>query len=292
MIIVKLQGGLGNQMFQYAIYKKFRLLGVESTIDDYEINEKGNQHNGNELNRVFSIKYDRADRLECDNYCKRRNFREKVLGKVQKIFSKQWIPDVLYEEVSKYDGRILRNRNAYLNGYWQSFKYFEDIREALLNDFVFSDNVSNDNSKKLEMIEMTESVSVHIRRGDYVTNYSDIYGNICNDEYYDKAINYLRVHKKGCKFFFFSNDIEWVKNKYSSYDDVEFVDTNNGVKSYYDMYLMSKCKHNIIANSSFSWWGGWLNKNINKIVVAPSKWINCIDADDIANIIPDNWVKI
>lgn len=135
----------------------------------------------------------------------------------------------------------------------------------------------------------TNSVSIHIRRGDYLSEINQgLYGGICTEMYYAKAITYICNKIDQPSFFVFSNEIDWVKNNVDI-PNPTYIDFNNGADSWQDMFLMSQCKHNIIANSSFSWWGAWLNRNTNKIVITPSRFINLEEDSDI---IPDAWIRI
>ena len=181
-------------------------------------------------------------------------------------------------------------KDAYLNGYWQSEKYFADIRDDLLKKFVFPESKNIKNREVLGDITRDESVSIHIRRGDYLNsqeNY-DLFGGVCSLEYYKRGIEYFRQHYKEAVFYVFSDDIDWARNNLKAAEFV-FVDWNNGKEDYYDMYLMSQCKHNIIANSSFSWWGAWLNSNRDKQVVSPSRWFNKYQSKDT---ICEGWLRM
>jgi len=176
-----------------------------------------------------------------------------------------------------------------LSGYWQCEKYFSDIGDKIRDDFVFPAELSEEGSALQEEIRDTESVAVHIRRGDYLEegNYK-VYGNICTLEYYKKALSYIRRKCGHPRFFMFSNDIGWVReNLYEP--GMVLVGSSRNRPDYEDMYLMSICRHNIIANSSFSWWGAWLNQNANKMVISPGRWFNNHEA---ADAICGSWVKI
>lgn len=138
----------------------------------------------------------------------------------------------------------------------------------------------------IEKIIGTDSVSLHVRRSDYIGSY---FAGICTLEYYAKTVEYMRKHIQKSIFFVFSDDIPWCKEHLNLADNVYFIDWNKGKDSYKDLILMSNCKHNIIANSSFSWWGARLNNNPTKIVIAPHKWHQNLDYKDI---IPSDWIKI
>jgi hypothetical protein len=136
----------------------------------------------------------------------------------------------------------------------------------------------------------TNSVSIHIRCGDYLSpKYISIYGGICTIEYYKRAISYILQTVDNPVFFIFSDDIEWTKDNITINNAI-FVSNNKGINSFLDMYLMSICKHNIIANSSFSWWGAYLNKNKNKKVIMPNRWFNSKLPDP--NVFDSKWIKL
>ena len=140
-----------------------------------------------------------------------------------------------------------------------------------------------------EQMRREQAVAVHVRRGDYLLpENSRKYGNICTLQYYKNAMQYMKKKVPDAKFYFFSNDSEWVRKNLANGDSV-IVDCNHGKENYLDMYLMSQCSHNIIANSSFSWWGAWLNQNPDKIVISPQRWFSHLDASDA---ICEDWVRV
>ena len=199
---------------------------------------------------------------------------------------------LIYKIVNKISGKnkIVRKdffniKNIIFDGYWQDKMFFD---EKTVDLFEFNKNIGILNESYLEQINKYNSISVHIRRGDYMNNIS-IYGNICTKDYYERAIEYFKNKYENNLFVFFSDDIEWVKANFELKNAI-YVDNNKEKRSYIDMYLMSKCNHNIIANSTFSWWGAYLNRNKNKTVIMPSKWYN----EDINtfNLFIDNWIKL
>lgn len=294
MIIVKLQGGLGNQMFQYAIGRKLSLLNKTKlkldlnflldrtprsnfTYRDYNLN-------------IFNLKLDFATQDEIkpfinylDSKIKRKIYAYLFLGKNNKYISeKQFTCD---PSIFKLTG------NIYLDGYWQTEKYFADIKDILYREFTIKypqDIISREISNR---IESTQSVSIHIRRADYVQNQVtyNIHG-ICDLDYYYNCINSLLDKIQNPHFFIFSDDPQWVKENLKLDYPMTFVDHNDASKNYEDLRLMSQCQHNIIANSTFSWWGAWLNQNPNKIVYVPPKWFSD-QTRDTKDIIPETWIK-
>jgi hypothetical protein len=179
-------------------------------------------------------------------------------------------------------------KDVYLNGYWQSEYYFEPIKGILRKEFTLKEVLIGQNAELAERIKNSNSVSLHIRRGDYVDNkeVSEFHGT-CSPEYYKKAIEFLKA-KGDLEVFVFSDDIQWAKENLRA-DKINFVAQNN--PGYIDMNLMALCKHNIIANSSFSWWAAWLNQSPSKIVIAPQKWF-ADPGRQTPDIYPKNWIKI
>jgi len=189
-----------------------------------------------------------------------------------------------------YQPEILNFENTYLSGYWQCEKYFIDFRQEVLDLFQFPDQQINLASRNLqEQMRREQAVAVHVRRGDYLLpENSRKYGNICTLQYYKNAMQYMKKKVPNARFYFFSNDPGWVRENLANGDSV-IVDCNHGKENYLDMYLMSQCSHNIIANSSFSWWGAWLNQNPDKIVISPQRWFSHLAASDA---ICEDWVRV
>ena len=149
-------------------------------------------------------------------------------------------------------------------------------------DFSFSEEVKKKNKDMCCQLQQENSVSVHIRRGDYLTAENKrIHGNICTEEYYNNAMTYMREKTENPRFYIFTDDLQWAREKYKG-EDITIVDGNRDHSSYVDMFLMSQCKHNIVANSTFSWWGAWINANPDKLVLAPPKWLNNFEEAQVA----------
>lgn len=278
MIVSNLNGGLGNQMFQFAIgYKMSKLLNTELVLD------------------ISALKTDTL-----------RHFALKPFGISNKVFEKQpedlsvlsrivlKVPKhwkiVREQKEFQFDESILKAKgNIKLYGYWQCPNYFNDIRPMLLN--VFSVNQPTEEFKALQnKLTNINSASIHVRRGDYVTieSTNKIHGT-CSMDYYQRAMQLMK-EKVGedVQFFVFSDDIEWCKKEFSQYKNTTIM---NSISDCEDMLLMSSCKNNIIANSSYSWWGAWLNNNKNKIVIAPKQWMNDT-SKNTEGILPDDWYRI
>ena len=198
----------------------------------------------------------------------------------------------MYEkEDTVFQPEVLKYKRGVLDGYWQTSKYWNDIRDVIKHDFSFLEVQDENVLNLIEIIESSNTVSVHIRRGDYLLPENQaLFGNICTLEYYQKAIAYMKNKFSNIKIMFFTNDPEWVKEQFKLENAVYANDyINSEMPDWYDMYLMSKCNHHIIANSTFSWWGAYLNSKKDKTVIAPSKWLN---GNRIEEIYEDNWIKI
>lgn len=284
--IVSFCGGLGNQMFQYAFLKFLEYKGKEvfADLSAYE-KEVTNEFL---LEKVFcDVKVKKCVKKQKDNYIK------KILD-----MQSRYQNIILYNEPNIYETKIKQTdiefekyTGGIISGLHQTAKYGEHIRDMIIELFRFKhedDKGLNELSNKFIHSNM---VSVHIRRGDYLQgNNKWTYGDICTDRYYEKAIKLISEQVENVQYCFFSNDIGWVKEHYKI-DDAIYIERNmfDDYYDWYDMYLMSICKHNIIANSTFSWWGAWLNQNPNKIVIAPSKWVNGCEYIDIY---PAQWIKL
>jgi hypothetical protein len=285
MIYSRIRGGLGNQLFQYCM--------ARSLADKLETNL------GLDI-RDFS--QDSPYLMGLKNFNIRANFDPPGMIKHKKNGYIKFLIDIIsknhklvYKEPHlSFDKNYASLPNgSYLKGYWQSEKYFENNKLNILNDLRIITDQSSQNVEISKQIASNVSVSLHIRRGDYVSNseYNATHGT-CSLSYYKTAVSYLLKNiGKNFTIFAFSDDPEWVYSNLKLPVDIRFVNNNSSEYSYEDLRLMSECNHNIIANSSFSWWGAWLNTNNNKIVIAPSKWYanQYIKNNDI---IPANWIKI
>lgn len=274
--ITLIKGGLGNQMFCYAFYLALRKeTHFSSSLIDIE--ETVNRHYGLEIFKIF----------HCRGFWRYRFFC--LLHKFKPYFWKQYV-EITQQNSLNYDKSIFSNNdyNSYYNGYWQSEKYFANISETIKKHFRFKESLLNTSTKSIAKILKSEnSVSIHIRRGDYLNESG---WDTCNIDYYNRAIEYIKKRVPNCEFYIFSDDIKWCKEQFKG-NEYSFIDWNKDDDSWQDMYLMSQCKHNIIANSTFSWWGAWLNSNPSKIVIAPKVWFKDRDNND-CHIVPNNWIKI
>ena len=284
-------GGLGNQMFQYATAKKMAVDRRTKVLIDLQFYENQNENDTlreYELNNFVNITASLLKKYRRPSENPYRGKKGKLLKFKDIALRRYW---TYYREISHdYDDNLtFLPSNTYLNGYWQSSKYFEDIRDELLNDFFFDGKLSQQQREIFKYVGEVNSVSVHIRRGDYITNptANKVHGTKGKD-YYERAVREISKTQEELELFVISDDLEWCKKNIKFNIQTTYVDVNSN--GYEDMWLMSLCKHNIIANSSFSWWAAWLNKNSKKIVIAPKVWFN--DLDEGKDRIPAEWLRV
>lgn len=260
-MIVKILGGLGNQMFQYAHGRSEELSGKKIIFD----------------NSFFT-----GNKLEKDTA---RNFK---LDKFNIATNAEFFPKS--HLISDIWTKIKRLLGLNVDIYFQNEKYFINIADDIRKEFTLKQELSFKAKEILQKIENSNSVSLHVRRGDYITNQkTNSFHGVCGMDYYQEAMNIIKEKISNPAFFIFSDDIAWARDNFKDKDFVFVSDT--AIEDVEELILMSKCKHNIIANSSFSWWGAWLNNNPNKIVIAPQKWFNNKKANQ-TDIVPESWIKI
>lgn len=283
MKVIQFLGGLGNQMFQYAFYKALqkRFPNVKTDINGYQ---NYNLHNGFELERIFDIKLDKISPFTSNLFCSQKWFYRKL----RRVLN---LKNTYIEEkkIFSFDPSVFHNpKTVYYWGYWQNFKYFEDIAEEVRSDFQFHIALSQKNLEVLEKIKNSNSISIHVRRGDYLNN--SLLGGLCGSDYYEKGIKHIQTNIASPRFFIFSDDTTWCTENLNL-PGAEIISWNKQSSSYIDMQLMSSCKHHIIANSSFSWWAAWLNKNSNKTIIYPKKWVNTEPgSSEMTMSAPDSWI--
>ena len=292
MIISRIIGGLGNQMFQYAIGRALSIERNMSLLLDVSSFDKYNRHQGFELTRVFNC----SPQIATNNDVRRvlglqssHVFKRILSQALMSPFRRQEL--VLEPHYHFWQGAGTVPSTCYLQGYWQSEKYFERYRTAIQEDFAFKLPFVGKNVELAARISQTNSVSLHVRRGDYLSDKkaTALHG-LCSIDYYREATESIGIKIDAPTFFIFSDDIDWVKKNLKIRFPCQYVDHNQGLDSFNDMHLMSLCHHNIIANSSFSWWAAWLNANECKLVLAPKKWFSIpINTSDL---IPDTWTLL
>ncbi|MDO9207684.1 MAG: alpha-1,2-fucosyltransferase [Sulfuricurvum sp.] len=286
MLIVQLTGGLGNQMFQYSFAKALQAKGYEvkldiSTFETYTL------HGGFGLEH-YTITLPIASKEELTPY--KTNFLTRI-GKKFNLPNKK----LRGEKTLLFQQELLSPPdNTSLYGYFQSEKYFNPLRHTILEEFTLKAPLSPYSAFIEKTIHsLSNTASIHIRRGDYITDSkANKFHGICGLDYYEEAIALLDSKFEAMHYFIFSDDIEWVKNNLSP-KNCTYIDNPSPHIPHEDIYLMSLCHHNIIANSSFSWWGAWLNHNSTKVVIAPKKWF----ADDkmvqqSRDIVPESWSRV
>ena len=263
-MIIKIQGGLGNQMFQYAYGRCLELSGKKVIFDvSFYFGNKSSL----DTVRNFKLNYFNIQTM-ADFSNKKRIFKDIIL-------------------------KIKRKIGFDVDVYFQNEKYFKKISTNIRKEFVLKFGFSENAENILKMIKDCNSTSIHIRRGDYVSNsITNSFHGVCGIDYYKKAIEIVKKRSKNsdCKFFIFSDDIDWSKNNLIG--DEFFFASSNSLSDVEELLLMSNCNNNIIANSSFSWWGAWLNNNVNKIVISPIQWFKNKKANKKNNIILESWIKI
>lgn len=288
MIITKIMGGLGNQMFEYAIARSMAQRNNDIFKLDISYYSKPKQElRTYELN-LFNIDETIATEQEYNKLRRRKGFLFNITKAVNALMNRQSFyrkekEDALFdEEVYNLKG------NIYLDGYWQNEKYFKEIREQLIEDFTPKSDISEKAQGYLKDIENTNSVSLHIRRGDYISDpTANNFHGVTNIEYYNRAVDYVNDQVSEPVYYIFSDDIAWCKNNFDFLENKIFVDDTSSAID--DLELMKRCKHNIIANSSFSWWAAWLNENSNKIVITPKVWFSAkIDL----HLAPEEWIRL
>lgn len=280
MKIVKFLGGLGNQLFQYAFYLSLaqRFKYVKADLIDFEDYKL---HNGFELETIFNIKLLEISSFQRNIYT--RNNGSWIWRKLRRIYNTK---NAYFEEspMFAYSEQIFEDKkNRYYWGYWQHIDYINQVEDLLRDNLIFPPIKDAENLHIQDLIQQHNSISLHVRRGDYLQE--PLFKDICTEEYYQKSIKYMLETQESPLFIIFSNDISWCKAQFNDLNAI-FVEHNSGINSFKDMQLMSKCKHHIIANSSFSWWGAWLNDSPDKIVISPRKWINDSNLDTSGLVLP------
>ncbi len=290
MVIIQLAGGLGNQMFQYALYLQLKSLGREVKLDDMSGFVQDEQREP--ALAPFGVTYERPTKKELQKMLDSsmlpwQRVRRKLFGRHKKSY---------FEESKRFLPEVLTWDDIYLEGYWQSEAYFrrvaDQVRKAYdtdrLIDWLKGEGQWEDGGEKsaagyLQKINNDCSVSIHVRRGDYLKPENQaLFGGICTDAYYREGIRRMRERYPRCRFYLFCNDREWESGGNGIDDGVERVmlSGDRRHRDYAEFVLMSRCRHHILANSSFSWWASYLNPNPRKTVLTPDRWLNDWDCRD------------
>lgn len=297
MVIVKLMGGLGNQLFQYAAARYLALKhGTHVAFDmswfynipPQDTPRKFELHNFNICARIASP----IEIAEIGGIY--NSFLQKTVVQLRTItgLHKYCFNRYVEREFRYHPELHLLGDNVYLDGYWQSELYFKDVEDAIRSDLSFKSDPDGNNRSLIYRFASEESVAIHFRRGDYESNPSTAaFHGYPGDSYYNDAIIKIAGMCLQPRFYVFSDDPEWVKREFVFPVEVEYVTHNLFKDSYEDLRLMSSCKHIVLANSSFSWWGGWLGNNTDRIVIAPKRWF-AGNLSGFADIIPARWISI
>jgi hypothetical protein len=246
MIVVRYEGGLGNQMFQHAL-----LLALQKNYPDVEVvadlSYARYQHQGFELSEVFGIELKEWQPVDRESYLEGTP-----------VSATDYLAELFALDTSNH---------YYLQGDWQNERYLARVKEEIFSAFVFRAETVARNRELMKEIAATNSISIHLREGDYLKAGFPL----CGKEYYQKAMAYIEARVEHPRYYVFSDNIAYAKGVIEEKENVRFIDHNQGKASFRDMQLMSLCQHNIIANSSFSFWAAYLNKNSEKQVVVPNK---------------------
>jgi len=293
MIIIYLQGGLGNQMFQYAFGRRLafdRRVPLKLDLSWYgEQSLRRYRLNSFEIYADVASKEDIAN-VRGSNLVGFLDWFHNGIDRRLPYFLRRQV----IEKSLQYDPKIVKfsRKNARLIGYWQCEKYFSSISTSLREEFKLNTSTSYEFDQWQEKILSAIAVSIHVRRGDYVTNpYTNQVHGTCNINYYTNAMAYLQQRYNDVIFNVFSDDIDWAVANLKSSSPVNYISLASDNRDVEELLLMSNCKHHIIANSSYSWWGAWLGNSAEKIVIAPRKWTNDLKFA-LLDILPDKWVVL
>lgn len=295
-----MSGGLGNQLFQYALGRHLSIMHQTELLVEtsHYLDQTGmtprvfTLSNFNIAARIATESDLRAigvpDMTSMKTSHKARRYLFRLFERLKSPQKRKFVLEKSY----RFDKNILKSGNpCYLNGNWQSVKYFEPSASIIRGEITLKDEFSPEAEVIRSQINKGNSVSLHVRRGDYAQKQkANALHGVCSIEYYQAAIAYIAEREPNIIIFVFSDDIEWVKKNLHTPHPIVYV-SNSAIPDYQELVLMSQCKHHIIANSTFSWWGAWLNPSPAKIVVAPKHWFasNQVDASDL---IPESWMRI
>jgi len=286
MFIVNLYGRIGNQLFQYALGHALESLSKKPVFYSTDFLDPSEPM----LTEIFNIRLNLSSQNQLNEILGLRKFRI-----IRKILSHH--PCNFFTKNKFYSDKnyifnvndIMNIDNVYFHGYWQNLDVVNSIESELRSVLLFKDTLAIFNSDALQQIQHDQSVALHIRRGDYLSKKnSKIYSSL-DDSYYKKAISYFEINIPKSKFYIFTDDPEYVyADKMFKGEKFNIISTKKSGVSFNDFYLMSKCKHNIIANSTYSWWPAWLNSNPNKIIISPSAWY--VDKKYSTNLMLNDWI--
>jgi hypothetical protein len=293
MTLLTLNGGLGNQLFQYALGRRIahdRQEPLLLDISEFSQNLIGKTPRTYRLQH-FNIQANIATPHDMQDFTDPRLYK-RIQRRILRQFAPQWASYSVYErETFVYDASILAKKgNVRLLGYWQHPQYFAPITQTLLQELQVITPPSDQNRTLLETIKQVNAVALHIRRGDYVTNaHTNQFHGVAPLAYYHQAVTQLAQAVMNPHIFVFSDDMAWAREHLHLAHPITFVDHNTPETDYEDLRLMAHCQHHIIANSSFSWWGAWLAQHPQQCVFAPYQWTRDHTAQ---GIVPTHWTII
>jgi hypothetical protein len=295
MIVVKLAGGLGNQMFQYAAGRALaEKHHTQLLLDTFFLMDRTPRKNFvyRSFNLdLFDLDYVFATEKQVLRFGKFERFA-RYYYPIKKLFSNRLL-HYKREDSYKFDESFFSIKdNSYLEGYWQSEKYFKQIENIIRNEFSFKNKDILNNQALLEQFLIGTSVCMNVRRGDFVSNpNASMHHGSCSIDYFHDAVNYYRERFEDVHFFVFSDDIEWCQENFKE-DFYTFIGHENAGEAFSNyLFLMTQCRHYIIPNSSFGWWAAWLNNRSDKLVIAPKKWYNNPKMD-VSALVPSEWILI
>jgi hypothetical protein len=274
MLIVKLKGGLGNQLFQYAFGRRL----AKQRGEELSLNTAGL------VNDPAGRAYALAE----------FNIKATVINQADSLIMK--LAGLITKKVFRrfnigYNPRLLDSTASSFEGFFSSYKYAEPIRAELLEELSLAKDFETKYHDLISEMQAVASAAVHVRRGDYVNDAKTKKIHfICDLAYYTQALALIKSKISAPVFYVFSDDIAWVKENFPANEKMVFV-SGPEAKDYEELILMSRCRHNIIANSSFSFWGAWLNQNPDQIVIAPKKWNNRYDKH-YQDLLPSEWLRL
>lgn len=317
MIIIRFSGGLGNQIYQYALLKKLQLKYPETEIKvDLSFYRKCHIHNGFELEKIFGISKKEIQRATNSDLLRVKyevpyeaieRFPKMLIkpvawlnAKSRLVFAKTGLRNEIKEEIQKETGAFEKQepnglfsqmdhidnlKNWYIDGYWQNELFFREVLPKVLGELHFPDFKDAENIGLENQIKEERAASIHIRRGDYVNSRYDI----LTPDYYKKAIGYIEERVSVSRYYIFTDDVSYAGREFSFLKNKYIVEHNKGENSWCDMKLMSLCNYNILANSSFSNWAGYFNRNNDRMILYPS-WYTTQEKN--TDKLGEGWVKI
>jgi hypothetical protein len=291
-VVMYVQEGLGNQLFQYAMARAYALRwGVRLKLDLRHFRDPRNRKFQLDL---FNVRYEQFTGSDRIRLALNNSPKLGALHDVASTLGQRGLYKIVKEPQSGFDASALtvRGRRIYFTGFWQCERYFSDAAETIREELKFKQEASGENAAMIERIKSVDAVALHVRRGDYlsVPAFGALIGS-AGERYYRAAVELVRQRVRNPHFFVFSDDPQWAIDHLASVEPKTVVSHNAGVQDHEDLRLMNACRHFIIANSSFSWWGAWLASDAEKMVIAPGLWFSD-GRHSGRDIVPDGWTKL